>query len=73
VPTLKKLFPNLPMAQNSNEYSELCNHYLVNHVDRITLISNIHKEILNNHTYHNRLSRLFKELGFINESEEMLR
>lgn len=73
VPTIKKLFPNLPMAQNPSQYAELCNHYLAHDDERCKLVSIISNDVLNNHTYHNRLSRLFREIGFTTEAEEMLR
>jgi len=73
VPTLRRLFPDLPMAKNPVEYSELCNHYLCKPEERFVLSKKISDQVLNNHTYHHRLSRLFKELGFDQESADMLK
>ena len=73
VPTLRRLFPDLPMAKNPSEYSELCDYYLKNSNDRISLILKIHDQVVNSHTYHHRLSRLFRELGFYQESMDMLK
>jgi len=72
VPTLKRLFPDLPMAQNVDQYVELCNYYLTHDAERINLAKKINSLVLNGHTYHHRLSRLLRELGFVSESHEML-
>lgn len=72
VPTLRNLFADLPMAKNPNEYKDLCNHYLCFEKERIELSNKIRDKVLNNHTYHHRLSRLFLELGLNTESKEML-
>lgn len=73
VPTLRKLFPDLPMARDPGEYAELCCHYLRKEKERLDLSIKIYKQVIENHTYHNRLSRLFKELGFDQESTDMLK
>lgn len=72
VPTLRRLLPDLPMAKNPKEYQELCNHYLHFENERVKLASKINEHVLNNHTYHHRLSRLFREIGFVEESKSML-
>lgn len=72
VPTLRYILPDLPMAKCANSYLDLVTHFLNNDVDRINLAKKLQQEVLNNHSYHNRISRLFSDIGWKEESEKML-
>lgn len=72
VPTLRHVLKNLPMAKNPTEYSEMIEYYIDNDNERISLVEDIKKEVIQNHSYHSRLSRLFMSIGWVKESNILL-
>jgi spore maturation protein CgeB len=72
VPTLRSILPDLPMAKCAGSYMELVFHYLEDEPARINLSRKLQREIVTKHSYHNRISRLFADIGWKSESELML-
>jgi len=72
VPTLHQLLPDLPMARNPEEYAGIHLHYMVKTDERIELADRIHKQVMNNHTYHHRLATLFNALGWHKEATDLV-
>jgi hypothetical protein len=74
VPALAKQIPNLPIAGTPAEYHSMCYEYSRDDSlrERTKLVNSIRNHILNNHTYHHRLSGLFKALDFDQQAVEML-
>ena len=60
VPFIREMIPSAVVAQNPDNFKELCLHYINNVEERETLIKKQQEEVLNNQTYHNRLENLFK-------------
>tara|TARA_R110000751_G_scaffold23590_7_gene65194 strand:+ start:3213 stop:4160 length:948 start_codon:yes stop_codon:yes gene_type:complete len=73
VPSLKNLFSSAIVAKNADDYFDLCKYYLEHDDERLEIVAQQQKEVLDNHTYHHRLSVLLATLGFDEESKEMLR
>lgn len=74
VPTLRNNFKSLLIARNPTEYKNMIVHYSnpQNREERDMLASAQTNEVLQQHTYHNRLSLLLETLGFKDQSQLML-
>ncbi len=72
VPTLKRIIPNLPMAQDPAQYADLSLYYITHDEEREKLAEEIREIVIDNHTYHHRLAGLFSVLGMNKESNNML-
>jgi hypothetical protein len=72
VPTIKRFIPSVVVAQNEQNFADLCRYYSKNENERIKLVRKQQAEVLANHTYHHRVSTLLSALGFIEEASGML-
>jgi hypothetical protein len=72
VPTLRRVLPELPMAKDPESYRDLIEYYINNDNERISLSNKLRSVVIKEHSYHNRISRLFSEIGWKEESEVML-
>jgi len=64
VPDLKSLIPGLPVAQNPQNYLDLCHHYARHDEERLQVLERVRREVLGQHTYHHRMASLLAVLGF---------
>ena len=55
-------------AKTPEEFEDKIRHYLRNPEERLPYIKRGHERILKEHTYFHRVSKIFKELGLLNES-----
>jgi spore maturation protein CgeB len=60
------------MAQDPQDYSERCLYFIQHDDERKQLAEKQRQFVLNNHTYHHRLSGLFHAVGFHDEAAQML-
>lgn len=72
IPGFDKVFPDVILADNPQDYANKCYYYTKNDTVRDTLIKKQQNYVLNNHTYHHRLYVLLKSLGFMEEAQAML-
>lgn len=74
VPNIKALLPSLVVAQNPQNYSDLCWHYSrpENAAERLDLTVRVRAEVLAGHTYHHRLAGMLSSLGFTADAAQML-
>lgn len=74
VPGLGEHFNLAVIAENPEQYRELCVQYsrLSNKTKRAKLVNDQKKEVMSRHTYHHRLADLFRALGFVKEARQML-
>ena len=73
VPALTQLLSSVVVAQTPQNFVDLCVHYAENETERLTKLAEVQREVLLNHTYHHRMSRLFAALGFKQDAENMVR
>jgi len=68
VPTLHNVYKSAVVAKDPTDFSNLCGK-LLSDSDFYNQVANDQtSEVLKNHTYHHRLSRLLHDLGFVEES-----
>jgi spore maturation protein CgeB len=74
VPRLNGIIPDALIAKNGQSYRERCIYYSrpENAAERIEIVEKQRQHVLNNHTYHHRLSGLFGALGWGGEAAKML-
>jgi hypothetical protein len=72
VPRLNTIFPDIVMTKDPQDYSERCLHFIQQDDERKQLAEKQRQFVLNNHTYHHRLSSLFRAVGFHDEAVQML-
>lgn len=72
VPVIKRYLPSVVVAQNTQNFADLCRHYAEHHAEREQKIKQVRDEVLSAHTYFHRMSTLFLALGFKSEAEEMI-
>lgn len=74
VPTIRDHFKSLLVSQEAQHYKNMCVHYSrpENDDERRELVERQKAEVLGNHTYHHRLSRLFSRLGWQDEADHMV-
>jgi hypothetical protein len=61
----------LPTATNPDHYMELCHMYInMNDAQRKTQAKLMRKEVMENHTYYNRVRQFLKSFGYYNEADE---
>lgn len=70
---LRKLFPDgIVFAENPQDFVEKVFHYLKNPDERLPFIKNGYEAVIKNHTYFDRMSQLFKNLGLLKESDNVM-
>jgi hypothetical protein len=72
VPTIKRFIPSIVVAQNAPNFVDLCRHYSQNENERLATVRKQQAEVLENHTYHHRMSTMLAALGFEEEAKKML-
>jgi hypothetical protein len=74
VPRLGSIIDGIVQADGAADYAEKCIHYSrPKHEDeRRALVERQRNHILQNHTYHHRMSTLFSALGFEEEANRMI-
>lgn len=74
VPTMKEQFESVIMAQNAQQYMDICFEFSrPENAERRTKLAELQKqEVLAKHTYHHRLAGLFRQLGWENEAQNMV-
>jgi hypothetical protein len=76
VPTMKTIFDaaHILMAANEKEYNDIISFYCdpLRKEERYLRAETQKQHVLNAHTYHHRLSDLFKSLGWVDEAAAML-
>lgn len=74
VPTLGRVFKSAVIAQNAKNFVDLCRHFTrrENADERQQVVDKQKQEVLEGHTYHHRISKLFEELGFIGDAKRIL-
>ncbi len=70
IPRFNNIIPSALVAKNPQEFLNLCLHYVNNTAAEIAKSQRDH--VLSNHTYHHRISRLLFDLGFAEESKNMI-
>lgn len=69
---IRQMIPSAVVSANPKHFYDMCMHYMKNDEERIELAKKQQMEVISNHTYHHRMSRLLGELGFEQQSREML-
>lgn len=72
VATIREHFENCLVAENAETFHNMILHYGKANEEREELVKKQQTEVLTRHTYHHRLARLFKELGWLQEAKDML-
>jgi spore maturation protein CgeB len=60
------------VAQNPQNFVDLCRHYSQNEGERIEMARKQKAEVLASHTYHHRMQTLFAALGMDGEAKGMV-
>ena len=72
VPTVRDFVKSAIIAVNADNFYDLIRHYCLNESERLEVVEKQRQEILDEHTYHHRISSLFSAVGFNNEAMEMV-
>lgn len=72
VPRLNDIIPDVVMGSDAKDYAQKCDYYIQHEEERIAIAEKQRLHVLNNHTYHHRISNLFRVLGFEEEAQGML-
>jgi spore maturation protein CgeB len=72
VPTIKSIVPSMVVARDSKDYYDLIMHYIDNPGEASEVASQQLTDVLKANTYHHRCAALFKTLGHITQSEDMV-
>ena len=72
VPRLNAIIPDIVMGSDADDYIQKCQYYIQHENERIDLAEKQRQCVLNNHTYHHRISNLLRVLGFKDEAQGML-
>lgn len=72
VPALLQHIPSLVIAQSPSDYKDLINYYVNNRDLAAIRQSKQYKEVIENHTYHHRMSALLNAVGFVEQAKNML-
>ena len=72
VPRMNDIIPAAVVAKDPDEFVAMCVKYSQDERARLSLVQQQREQVLANHTYHHRISRLLLDLGFTNESMGML-
>jgi len=72
VPAVKRYIPSIVVAQNPDNFVDLCRHYIENDDERVQLIEKQKSEVLAAHTYHHRMHTMLSSLGFDDAATSML-
>lgn len=72
---IRRMIPSALVASNPDNFQDLCLHYSrkENQEERIALTNMQRAEVLKAHTYHHRMSTLFRSLGFNKEADLMIK
>lgn len=70
---IREMIPSAVVAANPNHFKDMCLHYINNDTERMDLIIKQQREVLDNHTYHHRMSTLLDSLGFAQQAKEMIK
>lgn len=73
--SLKRMITSAVVSSNPTNFKELCLYYADDRHEneRNALIEAQRNEVLSAHTYHHRMANLLNALGFVKDSEAMLR
>jgi len=72
VPRMEAIFPDAVIASDPHDYIEKCVYYARHNDERIQLIEKQRQFVLNNHTYHHRISGLLSATDFPTEAQQMI-
>lgn len=72
VATLKSLIPSAVVVNDPQEYLDVIEYYVKNEDDRYRVAKQQQADVLQNQTYHNRMSTLFEVLGFAEQARLMI-
>lgn len=72
VEEMRKVFPFVPMADNHRDFRELVEFYLARPDQRRLLSDQGRMVVMFHHTYHHRMAKLFRQLGWNREGDRIL-